>query len=241
MRTVKILIFCLTMIPLSMFSQTSGNTEYFPLIGEQAPKFDAKSTAGDFTFPNDFNKSWKILFSHPQDFTPVCTSEILELAMKQKDFEKLGVKFAILSTDNLERHQQWVKSMEGLTYKGRKDNLIDFPLIADPKFVASKKYGMIHKAVNTTKNVRGVFIIDPENVIRSILYYPMEVGRNIDEIERTVLALQKADNEQVFTPANWSPGEDLIVPFASKDKDATNTYSVSWYLTLRKDIAQNLE
>ena len=241
MRTVKLSTLILLLFPLLVSAQNQNEVKHYPLLGEEAPKFEANSTAGEFTFPDDFDRSWKILFSHPQDFTPVCTSELLELALKQKDFEKLGVKFAILSTDNLDRHQQWVKSMQELSYKGHRNIMLDFPLVADPKLEASKMYGMIHKSVNTTRNVRGVFIIDPNNIIRSINYYPMEVGRNFEEIERTVIALQKTDEEHVFTPANWEPGEDLIVPFNTKDKTSTETYSVAWYLTLRKDIAQNLD
>lgn len=232
-------------LSISVQSQESKKTQHYPLIGEKAPKFVAESTQGKITFPNDFGKNWKILFSHPADFTPVCTSEILELCSAEEDITKMNVQFAVLSTDKLERHKNWVESMEGITYKGKSNLKVGFPLIADPDLAVSKKYGMIHNEASTTKNVRGVFIIDPENTIRAILYYPMEVGRNISEIERTVLALQKYDHQNVLTPANWQSGDDVIVPFLkySPDYDAEKAalndpgiYSVSWYLHLKKDV-----
>jgi len=183
-----------------------------PLIGAKAPSFTAESTNGEITFPDDFGKKWKILLSHPQDFTPVCSSEISELAYMQKDFAKLGVQLAIISTDNLAQHKSWKTWLEGLDYKGHGPQKIDFPIIDDHSYFASKKYGMLHEPTSTTKDIRGVFIIDPKNIVRSVNFYPMQVGRNMEEIERLVVALQTADEEMVCTPANWKFGDDVIVP-----------------------------
>lgn len=183
-----------------------------PLIGSKAPKFRANSTHGKITFPNDFGKSWKILFSHPADFTPVCSSELLELANLQPTFDKLGVKVAIISTDKVEVHKMWEAHLEELNYKTRGTKEIDFPLFEDPNGVSSKLYGMLHEPVSTSKDIRGVFIIDSENVVRSINFYPMEVGRNMQEIVRIVEALQTTDESQVLTPANWEKGDDVMVP-----------------------------
>lgn len=239
---IVVVLFC----TLSVHSQESSKQVIVPLIGEKAPSFKAQSTEGDISFPKDFSKHWKILFSHPADFTPVCTSEILELAAAQKDFTDMNVEFAVLSTDNLERHKFWVESMEEIDYKGNGLQQINFPLIADPDLSISKMYGMIHPESGSTKDVRGVFIIDPSNTIRSIFFYPKETGRNIDEIKRTVLALRKYDEQEVLTPANWDPGEDVIVPFLqyspaynvekAQEKNG-DVYEVAWYLYMKKDEA----
>lgn len=183
-----------------------------PLIGAKAPSFDAVSTNGNISFPGSFGKNWKILFSHPQDFTPVCTTELLELAYSQKEFDKLGVKIAVVSTDNIEQHKMWKASLEEIDYKNRGIQKIEFPIIDDHKYAISKKYGMLHAPTSTTKDVRGVFIIDSQNIVRSVNFYPMSVGRNLDEIKRIVVALQTSDKMEVSTPANWKPGDDVIVP-----------------------------
>lgn len=183
-----------------------------PLIGTKAPSFTTNSTNGVITFPDDFGKSWKILFSHPQDFTPVCTSELLELANMQNEFKKMNVNVAVISTDNVERHKEWKTSLEEMNYKGRNTPKIEFPIMADKKALISNMYGMVHPTVSTDKDIRGVFIIDPDNNICSINFYPMQVGRNINEILRTIVALQKVNKEMVFTPANWENGDDVIVP-----------------------------
>ena len=191
-----------------------------PLIGSKAPSFTANSTNGEITFPESYGKSWKILFSHPQDFTPVCSSELLELAYAQKDFENLGVKLAVISTDNLEMHQMWKASLEELDYKGRGPQKINFPLIDDHTINASRKYGMIHSPTSTNKDIRGVFIIDPDNMVRSINFYPMAIGRNMEEIKRIVVALQTSDKEMVYTPANWNKGDDVLIhqyPYTQKE------------------------
>jgi peroxiredoxin (alkyl hydroperoxide reductase subunit C) len=190
-----------------------------PLIGSKAPSFSAQTTNGKLTFPNDYGKSWKILFSHPQDFTPVCSSELLELAYMQDEFKKLDVKLAIISTDDVETHNMWKAHLEEIDYKGRGNQKIEFPIIDDQKAVASKKYGMLHEPVSSKRDIRGVFIIDSKNIVRSVNFYPMEVGRNINEIVRTIEALQETDKSKVLTPANWEKGGDVMVPYFPYTKE----------------------
>lgn len=217
-------------------------TTRIPLIGEDAPSFTAESTNGQITFPDNFGSKWKILFSHPADFTPVCSSELLELAQMQNDFDKLDTKIAVISTDTLYKHQSWKKSLETLKYKGRDPVKINFPLIDDNSCYASKKYGMLHSPTSTVKDVRGVFIIDPKNKVRAIYFYPMEIGRNMDEIRRSIVALQTADSHKVLTPANWKPGDDVMIPHVNSPEEAKklasgnneDIYSVSWYMLFKK-------
>jgi peroxiredoxin (alkyl hydroperoxide reductase subunit C) len=224
-----------------LLAQEKNNTP-FPLIGETAPSFTAESTTGTINFPDDYNFQWKILFSHPADFTPVCTSEILELAASQKEFEKLGANLVVVSVDNLENHINWEKNMESLRYKDRDPVKIDFPLVSDVNLAISKEYGMIHPNSSTTKDVRGVFIVDPKNKIRAIFFYPMNIGRNLGEIERTLVALQTADKQQVLIPANWQPGGDVLIPYvkstADNDpgnlKDDPDYYQLTWYMRFKK-------
>lgn len=190
-----------------------------PLIGSKAPSFTAESTNGKITFPKDFGHNWKILFSHPQDFTPVCTSELLELGYLQDEFDKLGVKIAVVSTDDVEQHKLWKAHLEELDYKNRGTQKIEFPIFDDKDAKISREYGMLHEPVSTNKDVRGVFIIDPNDKIRSVNFYPMEVGRNMNEIVRIVEALQMTDNEKVLAPANWEEGDDVLVPFYPYTKE----------------------
>lgn len=248
-KNLLVLIFALTLTQL--FAQDASKSKEdrnyrIPLIGEQAPSFTAETTNGTLTFPSDYGKKWKILFSHPQDFTPVCSSEIIELARLQGDLDKLGVKIAIISTDPVETHLQWKKSLESLNINNRGTVKINFPLIGDDDVKIAKLYGMIHPETNSTKSVRGVFIIDPNNVVQAIYFYPMNVGRNTDEILRTVTALQTSLQESttashVLTPVNWSPGKDLLVsipPKAEASKTSTDVpngyYSPVWYMWYKK-------
>jgi peroxiredoxin (alkyl hydroperoxide reductase subunit C) len=211
-----------------------------PLIGETAPSFTAFSTNGEVRFPEDYGRNWKILFSHPQDFTPVCTTEILELANLQSEFDKMGVKLISISTDPLDTHRQWKSAMESLAYKDRGAVKINFPLVDDESLVISKKYGMIHSASNTTRDVRGVFIIDPDNIIQAIYFYPKAVGRNTDELIRVITALQKTSSDKVMTPANWKAGDDVLVPTfpsstATKEELASHgLYNLAWFVWYKK-------
>ncbi len=241
---MKKMTLLLALIALSVnlaWSQERNDRNFrIPLIGEKAPSFTANTTDGTINFPDDYGRNWKILFSHPQDFTPVCSTELLELANLQKEFEKMKVKIAVISTDNLDRHLQWKKSLEEIVYKGRPAQKIKFPLIADESLAVSKLYGMIHPETNNTKDVRGVFIIDPDNIIQAVFFYPMSVGRNTDELVRTVTALQAAKNENNLVPANWTAGNDLLISTPpvtdqSTEKVPDGYYKLSWYMWFQKN------
>ena len=162
------------------------------MIGEEAPSFHAESTVGTLTFPNDYGKHWKILFSHPRDFTPVCSSEILQLARMEDEFTKLGTNLVVISTDFIQSHYQWKKDLEAIKTGKFEPVKIQFPLVADDHFVIAREYGMMHKSVSTTQTVRGVFFINPANKIAAVVFYPMNVGRNLEDIKSTLLALQSA-------------------------------------------------
>lgn len=200
------------LILIVLFATTAWSKNKLPLIGDKAPSFKENTTNGILNFPEDFGKSWKILLSHPLDFTPVCTSELCELANYQKKFDSLGVKIAVVSIDEVERHLLWKDFMERILKDDSGPVKIEFPIVADLSGKISKKYGMLHSSANTSRDVRGVFIIDPDNIVQAVNFYPMNVGRNIDELFRTVTALQLTENENVLTPANWDPGEDVLVP-----------------------------
>jgi len=211
-----------------------------PLIGEKAPSFTAETTNGSINFPEDFGQHWKILFSHPKDFTPVCSTEILELAHLQDQFDKLGVKLVVVSTDRLETHHQWKKALEMVKLDDRDVVKIKFPLVDDENIIVSKLYGMIHSETNTTRDVRGVFIIDPNNIIQAIYFYPMNVGRSTDELVRMITALQLTAKEKVSTPANWKEGKDVLVkspPKADANSSTAETagyHSPAWFLWFKK-------
>ena len=211
-KRIALLTFLVLSVNL-LWSQKRADV-MMPLLGADAPSFTAQSTNGPISFPGDFTGKWKILLSHPRDYTPVCSSEVLELAQRQNEFDKLGVQLVVLSTDNLEQHKTWKKTLDTLKYKNRQPEVINFPLVDDNSMNISRMYGMIHNTSNTTEDVRGVFIIDRNNKVRAIFYYPMEVGRNLDEIERTVLALQTHDRESVIIPANWRPGRRRFAPLS---------------------------
>jgi peroxiredoxin (alkyl hydroperoxide reductase subunit C) len=240
-RTMKKIAFVLVIFVLSSATVFSQSTK-IPLIGSTAPSFTAETTNGTLNFPSDFGKKWKILFSHPQDFTPVCSSELSELARVQSDFKQLNAEIAVVSSDNIAEHKRWKTWLEGLDYKGQGSAKIDFPLIDDHSHEIAKKYGMIHEPVSSNKDIRGVYIIDPKNVVRSINFYPMQVGRNMKEITRILTALQTVDNEMVCTPANWQKGEDVIVPhypytdseLAQNPEIKENYYNLGGYVWYKK-------
>ncbi len=184
-----------------------------PRIGDKAPSFTAKTTQGDINFPEDYTGKWKILFSHPADFTPVCTSEFMTFATMQKEFEALNCQLVGLSVDGLYSHIAWLRTIkEKIEYKGMKDVEVTFPLIEDITMNVAKKYGMIQPNENSTQAVRAVFFIDDKDVIRTIIYYPLALGRNFDELKRVLIGLQTADQFGVALPADWRPGDDVIVP-----------------------------
>jgi peroxiredoxin (alkyl hydroperoxide reductase subunit C) len=217
-----------------------GRNFRIPLIGETAPSFTSESTSGTINFPYDFGLNWKVILSHPMDFTPVCSTELIELANLQHEFETLGVKLLIVSTDPLETHKQWKKVLEQIEYKQYSPQKINFPIVDDSSLLISKLYGMIHLESDNNRDVRGVFIIDPDNKIRAEFFYPQEVGRNMDELLRTVIALQTTGRLNVLTPSNWKKGHDVLVPFPVKsdmsvmNKESGEYYQYSWFLIFKK-------
>ena len=223
---------------------TETTATKLPLIGETAPSFHAETTQGPLNFPDDYRGKWVIFFSHPADFTPVCTTEFMTFAVMQPEFEKLNCKLLGLSIDSTYSHIAWLRTIkEKIEYKGMKDVEVNFPVISDLTMDVSKAFGMLQPGASNTQAVRAVFIIDPKGKIRTMLYYPMTTGRNFNEIKRIILALQKADKDNVATPANWHPGDDTIVPTAgscgtakermeSKDDDV---YCLDWFLCFNRE------
>jgi len=188
-------------------------TTPMPRIGEKAPGFKAVTTQGEIIFPEQYAGSWVILFSHPADFTPVCTSEFMTFASLEEKFAKANTKLVGLSVDGLYSHIAWLRTIkEKIEYKGMKNVEVKFPLIEDITMEVAKRYGMIQPGESSTKAVRAVFFIDPKGTIRTMIYYPLSLGRNFDELYRVVIALQTADAFGVALPADWQPGDDVIVP-----------------------------
>lgn len=186
-----------------------------PRIGEQAPSFEAVTTQGKINFPVDYRGKWVILFSHPADFTPVCTTEFMTFGKMAAEYEALNCQLVGLSIDGLYSHIAWLRTIKDkIDYKGMKDIEIKFPLIEDVSMHVAKLYGMVQPGESETQAVRAVFFIDPKGIIRTILYYPLSLGRNFDEIKRVLMGLQTADNFGVALPADWRPGDDVIVPTA---------------------------
>ena len=184
-----------------------------PRIGEKAPEFEAVTTQGKINFPSDYKGKWIILFSHPADFTPVCTTEFMTFGKMQQEFEDLNCQLVGLSVDALHSHIAWLRTIhDKIEYKGMKNIEIKFPLIDDVSMNVAKLYGMIQPNVSQTSAVRAVFFIDPNGIIRTLMYYPMNLGRNFDEIKRVLIGLQSADNFGVALPADWRPGDEVIVP-----------------------------
>jgi peroxiredoxin 2/4 len=186
-----------------------------PRIGDNAPSFEAVTTQGPINFPDDYKGKWVILFSHPADFTPVCTSEFMTFAHMEEEFTALNCQLVGLSIDGLYSHIAWLRTIkEKIEYKGMKNIEVKFPLIEDITMEVAKKYGMIQPGESNTKAVRAVFFIDPIGKIRAMIYYPLSLGRNFDELKRVIIALQTADKFSIATPADWQPGDDVIIPTA---------------------------
>lgn len=190
-----------------------------PALGEKAPSFYAITTNGTINFPQDYHGKWVILFSHPADFTPVCTTEIATFAAMYDEFKALNTELIGLSVDSNSAHLAWLKEIEEKIkfhdYSGQK---IKFPLIADNKGEIATLYGMLRPEMGDTKASRSVFFIDPEGTIRAMIYYPLTTGRNFKEIKRVVQALQTTDQYKVSTPADWKPGDDVLMS-APNDRD----------------------
>lgn len=223
----------------------TGSSQRIPLIGTQAPSFKAPSTNGPVSFPSDFQGKWKILFSHPRDFTPVCSSEILDLAYHQQDFKALNTQVIVLSVDRLVSHRSWKADLESIDFKGQGKVKIEFPLVVDSSYSISYKYGMVDPQASSGQSVRGVFFIDPENTVRAYQFYPNEVGRNTGEIIRTLQALQAHDAVgDIVLPANWKPGDDYmktnLTPEDKKElhEEDPDVYYINWYMIYKKSRTQ---
>ncbi|MBR7152250.1 MAG: peroxiredoxin [Candidatus Methanomethylophilaceae archaeon] len=223
------------------------NQDYkMPLINDDAPAFKAVTTQGEISFPEDYKGKWVILFSHPADFTPVCTTEFMTFASMLEEFKELNTELIGLSVDSLYAHIAWLRKIQEIEWNGLKNVEVTFPLIEDIKMEVAAKYGMIQPGASTTQAVRSVFFIDPKGKIRAIIYYPLSLGRNFDEIKRVIIALQKADADNCATPANWRPGDDVIVPTAgscgvAKERVESNDpdmYCLDWFMCFRREKKQ---
>ena len=221
-----------------------------PRIGEQAPSFEAVTTQGKINFPVDYRGKWVILFSHPADFTPVCTTEFMTFGKMAAEYEALNCQLVGLSIDGLYSHIAWLRTIKDkIDYKGMKDIEIKFPLIEDVSMHVAKLYGMVQPGESETQAVRAVFFIDPKGIIRTILYYPHSLGRNFDEIKRVLMGLQTADNFGVALPADWRPGDDVIVPTAgscgvAKERMDNKTGELTcydWFFCTRKLSKEEVE
>jgi peroxiredoxin (alkyl hydroperoxide reductase subunit C) len=214
-----------------------------PLIGDKAPEFTATTTQGEINFPKDYEGKWVILFSHPADFTPVCTTEFMTFTRMYDEFRELNTELIGLSVDSLYAHIAWLRKINELEWNGMKNLDVTFPLIEDIKMDVANKFGMIQPNQSSTQAVRAVFIIDPQGIIRTILYYPLSTGRNFDEIKRIIQALQKADSDNCATPADWHPGDDVIIPPAgscgtAKERMSSKSddeYCLDWFMCFKRE------
>ena len=214
-----------------------------PLIGDPAPQFEAVTTQGVIHFPEDYQGKWVILFSHPADFTPVCTTEFMTFGSMLDEFKALNVELIGLSVDSLYAHIAWLRKIQELEWNGKKNVNVTFPLIEDIRMEVANKFGMIQPNASNTQAVRAVFVIDPSAKIRAILYYPLSTGRNFDEIKRIILALQKADADNCATPADWRPGDDVIMPTAGScgtarermESQDDEQYCLDWFMCFRRE------
>jgi peroxiredoxin (alkyl hydroperoxide reductase subunit C) len=204
-----------------------------PRIGDYAPDFEAVTTTGNLKF-SEYNKgSWVVFFSHPADFTPVCTTEMCGFAVEKDFFEKHNAKLMGLSIDSIHSHIAWVNAVQEKT-----GILFEFPIVADISMGVSKLYGMLQPGESETSAVRAVFIIDPEGKVRLIMYYPLNVGRNMEEIKRTLIALQTSDENKCAMPLNWKQGDKVIVPAPKTleglaERKNSELEMVDWYLAKR--------
>jgi peroxiredoxin (alkyl hydroperoxide reductase subunit C) len=221
----------------------SDETGRLPLIGEKAPEFKAETTQGTVNFPKDYEGKWVIFFSHPADFTPVCTTEFMTFASMAEEFKALNAELLGLSIDSTFSHIAWLRTIkEKIAYKGMKDVEVNFPVIRDLTMEISRKFGMLQPSASTTQAVRAVFIIYPKAIVRAILYYPLSNGRNMQEVKRLLIAMQHSDEYKIATPANWQLGDDVIIPppgscgSAKKRVEAAgkDCECLDWFLCLKK-------
>ena len=214
-----------------------------PLIGEKAPEFVAETTQGTINFPKDYEGKWVVFFSHPADFTPVCTTEFMTFATMAEDFQKLNCELLGLSIDSTYSHIAWLRTIkEKIAYQGMKNVDVTFPVISDLTMEVSKAFGMLQPAASTTQAVRAVFMIDPQAIVRAILYYPLSNGRNMQEIKRLLIAMQHSDEHRIATPANWELGDEVIIPPPGScakanervEKAGEDYQCLDWFLCLKK-------
>jgi len=203
-------------------------------IGDTAPNFTIATTQGEITLHDWSGDSWVFFFSHPADFTPVCTTEMGRTAQLAPEFEARNTKSLGLSTDTIEEHMKWISDVDDT-----QNTVLEFPIVADPDSKIAEMYDMIHPGESSTEAVRAVFIIDPNNKVRLTMTYPMSVGRNFDEILRVIDALQTGDKYSVATPADWRPGIDVIIPPSINNDKAKEMFPQGWneirsYLRLTK-------
>lgn len=226
------------------------NTTPLPRIGDKAPSFEAVTTQGPIRFPEDYAGRWIILFSHPSDFTPVCTSEFMTFAARSDEFEALNCQLVGLSVDGLYSHIAWLRTIrDKIVYRGMQHVEVRFPLIADLRMKVANLYGMIQPGESSTSAVRAVFFIDPDATIRAVIYYPLALGRNLDEIKRVLVGLQTVDRFNVALPADWHPGDEAIVPTASSSAAAEErmtrpdegTQCYDWFFCTRPLPQEELE
>lgn len=198
---------------------------------------------GPINFPIDYEGKWVVFFSHPADFTPVCTTEFMAFASMQDEFQDLNAELLGLSIDSTYSHIAWLRTIkEKIEYRGMRDVEVMFPVISDLSMEVARKYGMLQPEASTTEAVRAVFLIDPEATVRAMLYYPLSNGRNMQEIKRLLVAMQTSDEHNVATPANWEPGDDVIVPppgscgtARERVEQAGKDYQcLDWFLCLKK-------
>ncbi|MDC3954352.1 peroxiredoxin [Polyangium jinanense] len=183
-------------------------------LGSIAPDFEQESTEGTLRFHAWAGSSWVILFSHPKDFTPVCTTELGTVAKLEGEFDKRGVKAIALSVDDVDSHRRWISDIEET-----QNTKLNYPILADVDRKVSHLYGMIHPQANDTLTVRSVFVIDPNKKVRATITYPASTGRNFDEILRLIDSLQLTDNHSVATPANWKDGDEVVIVPSLQDPD----------------------
>jgi alkyl hydroperoxide reductase subunit AhpC len=192
-------------------------------LGDEAPDFTADSTEGPISFHKWKGDSWAVLFSHPKDFTPVCTTELGRVAALKPEWEKRNVKVVGLSVDGVPEHEKWSQDIEDVT-----GSALNYPLLADPDRKVADLYDMIHPNANDTLTVRSVFIVGPDNKVKLTLTYPASTGRNFDEILRVIDSLQLTANHKVATPVDWKDGEDVIIVPAVSDEDAKVAFPNGW-------------
>lgn len=241
--SVVVIAVLLTSLPIFQAIAAEEVAQHIPLIGEDAPAFKAETTQGPINFPSDYKGKWVILFSHPADFTPVCTTEFMTFATMAPEFKSLNCELVGLSIDSTYSHIAWLRTIkEKIKYKGMENVEVNFPLIADVRMDIAKLYGMVQPLADNTKAVRAVFFIDPIGKIRALIYYPLSNGRNFQEIKRLLIAMQTSDANMIATPADWQPGEDVIVPPPGScgvakervEKAGKEYYCLDWFICFKK-------